>query len=278
MTKRYFKLTKKFSAALVLVFVLSFSAYAADADKVLARVGSDDITEADVLEFIQPFGQQAVMLYGTEQGRKMILDDVISMRLFAIDGEAKKLDETPEFKEQMLNIKRTVLAQSVMRDAVKDVTVSDDEAKKFYEENPAMFKNPERVRARHILVSGDENLAKVQDELKSGKSFDVVAKEYSIDPGSAANGGDLGEFPRGMMVPEFEKAAFELAKPGDVSEPVKTQFGWHIIKLEERIPESTIPFEQIKERLTQELREQKTQEILQNLTKELEAKYKVERF
>ena len=105
--------------------------------------------------------------------------------------------------------------------------------------------------------------------LSQGKSFDVVAKEYSIDPGSAANGGDLGEFPRGMMVPEFEKAAFELAKPGDVSEPVKTQFGWHIIKLEERIPESTIPFEQIKERLTQELREQKTQEILQNLTKEL---------
>ena len=279
-------MTKKFSAALVLVFLLAFSAYAADADKVLARVGSEDVTEAEVLESLeqisQQYGpqamQQALMFYGTEQGRKMILDDVISMRLFALEGEAKKLDETPEFKAQMLNIKRTMLAQSVMRDAVKNVTVSDDEAKKFYDENPGMFKNPERVHARHILVSGDENLAKVQDELKSGKSFDVVAKEYSQDPGSAANGGDLGEFPRGMMVPEFEKAAFELAKPGDVSEPVKTQFGWHIIKLEERIPESTIPFEQVKERLTQELREQKTQKILQDMAKELEEKYKVERF
>ncbi|MBQ3346713.1 MAG: peptidylprolyl isomerase [Synergistaceae bacterium] len=165
-----------------------------------------------------------------------------------------------------------------MREAIKGLTVSDDEARKFYDENPGMFKNPERVHARHILVSGDETLAKVQAELKAGKSFDVVAKEYSIDPGSAANGGDLGEFPRGMMVPEFEKAAFELKNPGDVSEPVKTQFGWHIIKLEERIPESPMPFEQVKSRLLQELQEQKTQTVLQEKAKALEEKYKVERF
>ncbi|MBQ2615645.1 MAG: peptidyl-prolyl cis-trans isomerase, partial [Synergistaceae bacterium] len=118
----------------------------------------------------------------------------------------------------------------------------------------------------------------VQEALKAGKSFDAVAKEYSIDPGSAINGGDLGEFPRGMMVPEFEKAAFELKNPGDVSEPVKTQFGWHIIKLEERIPESPMPFEQVKSRLLQELQEQKTQTVLQEKAKALEEKYKVERF
>ena len=141
-----------------------------------------------------------------------------------------------------------------------------------------MFKQPERIRARHILVSGDEELAKVQDELKAGKSFDVVAKEFSRDPGSAANGGDLGEFPRGMMVPEFEKAAFDLKNPGDVSAPVKTQFGWHIIKLEERIPESPIPFEQVKAKLVQELKDQKTQKLLQDKAKVLEEKYKVERF
>ena len=247
-------------------------------DKVLARVGSDDITESEVLEFIQPFGQQAMMLYATEQGRKMILDDVISMRLYALDAEDSKLGQSPEVQAQLNGARRAILAQAAMRDAIKDLTVSDDEARKFYDENPAMFKNPERVHARHILVSGDENLAKVQDELKAGKSFDVVAKEYSIDPGSAANGGDLGEFPRGMMVPEFEKAAFALKNPGDVSEPIKTQFGWHIIKLEEHIPESPIPFEQVKARLTQELKDQKTQKVLQDKAKVLEEKYKVERF
>ena len=270
-------MARKIFAAFILVLALSFSAYSADSDKVLARVGSEDITEAEVLEFIQPFGQQAVMLYGTEQGRKMILDDVISMRLYALDAEAAKLDQTPEFQSQLQNARRAMLAQAAMRAVIKDVNVSDDEVRKFYDDNPAMFKNPERVHARHILVSGDANLAKVQEELKSGKSFDVVAKENSIDTGSAANGGDLGEFPRGMMVPEFEKAAFELKNPGDVSEPVKTQFGWHIIKLEEHIPESPIPFEQVKARLTQELRDQKTQTLLQDKAKELEGKYKVER-
>ncbi|MBQ9574015.1 MAG: peptidylprolyl isomerase [Synergistaceae bacterium] len=165
-----------------------------------------------------------------------------------------------------------------MRDVIKDITVSDDEAKKFYSDNPTMFTQPERIHARHILVSGDEELAKVQSELKAGKSFDVVAKEYSRDPGSAANGGDLGEFPKGVMVPEFEKAAFALKNNGDVSEPVKTQFGWHIIKLEERIPESVVPFEQVKERILQELKDQKTQKLLQDKAKVLEEKYNVERF
>ncbi|MBQ4432097.1 MAG: peptidylprolyl isomerase [Synergistaceae bacterium] len=165
-----------------------------------------------------------------------------------------------------------------MREIIKDIAVSDDEARKFYDDNPAMFKQPERVRALHILVSDDATLAKVQEELKAGKSFDAVAKEYSIDPGSAANGGDLGEFPRGVMVPEFEKVAFDLKNPGDVSEPVKSQFGWHIIKLEEHIPESPMPFEQVKPRILQELKDQKTQDVLQDKAKELEGKYKVERF
>lgn len=270
-------MSKKIFAAFIIVLTLSLCAYGADSDKVLARVGSEDVTESEVLEFIQPFGQQAVMLYGTEQGRKMILDDVIAMRLYALDAEDAKLDQTPEFQAQLLNAKRAMLAQAAMQKAVEGLKISDEEAKKFYDSNPAMFKQPERVHARHILVSGDEELAKVQEELKAGKSFDAVAKEFSRDPGSAANGGDLGEFPRGMMVPEFEKAAFALKNPGDVSEPVKTQFGWHIIKLEERIPESVMPFEQVKDRLTNELKDQKTQQVLQDKAKELEKKYKVER-
>lgn len=271
-------LAKKFFAALILIFSFTFSAYAADSVKVLARVGSEDITEAEVLEFIQPFGQQALMLYGTEQGRKMILDDVISMRLFAVDAEKAGLDKTPEFQAQLANARRAMLAQHAMREIIKDIAVSDEEAKKFYDDNAKMFTQPERVHARHILVSDDVTLKKVQEELKAGKSFDAVAKQYSIDPGSAANGGDLGEFPRGVMVPEFEKAAFELKNPGDMSEPVKSQFGWHIIKLEEHIPESPMPFEQVKARIIQELKEQKTQDVLQDKAKELETKYKVERF
>ena len=275
---------KKFLAVVIFSALLVSVAYGAEnvsddkADKVLARVAGHDITESEVLDFIKPFGQQAMMLYGSEQGKKMILDDVISMRLYALDAEEKKLDQTPEFKKGLDDIRRTMLAQASMREAVKDLAVTDDEAKKFYDENPKLFTQPEKVRASHILVSDDENLAKVQAELKAGKSFDVAAKEFSIDPGSASNGGDLGEFPRGVMVPEFEKAAFDLKNPGDVSEPVKSQFGWHIIKLGEHIPESVMPFEQVKAHIVDELKGQKTQDILQNKAKELESKYQVERF
>ncbi len=271
---------KKFITAFIITLLLANLAFGAESSssKVVARVGSQDITETEVLAFIQPFGQQAVMLYGTEQGRKMIIDDVISMRLYALYGEEEKLDETPAFIEALANAKRAMLAQAAMRREIANLVIRDDEAKKFYDENPNLFTQPERVHARHILVSDDATLAKVQEELKAGKSFDVVAKEYSTDPGSALNGGDLGEFPRGVMVPEFEKAAFDLKNPGDVSEPVKSQFGWHIIKLEEHIPESPTAFEQVKSQIMQELREQKTQDILQAKSKELEEKYKVERF
>ena len=199
------------------------------------------------------------MLYASEQGRKMVIDDLISMRLYALDAEEKKLDQNPEFIENLETVRRTMLAQVAMREVIKDITVSEDEVKKFYEDNQKLFTQPERVSASHILVSDDETLAKVQSELKAGKSFDAVAKEFSIDPGSASNGGDLGEFPKGVMVPEFEKAAFELKNPGDVSEPVKSQFGWHVIKLGEHIPESVMPFEQVKDHIEQEVREKKTQ-------------------
>ncbi|MBQ7578365.1 MAG: peptidylprolyl isomerase [Synergistaceae bacterium] len=167
-----------------------------------------------------------------------------------------------------------------MRELLKGITVSDDEAQKFYDDNKNSFMQPEKVHARHILISGDadELAAKIIADLKAGASFDVLAKEYSLDPGSKANGGDLGEFPRGVMVPDFEKAAFALKNPGDISEPVKSQFGLHIIKLEAKIPAAPTPFEQVKPRIMQELREKKTQELLKARSEELEKIYKVERF
>ena len=276
----YFIMAKKILLISLFVILLASAAQAAavSGDKVLARVAGHDITESEALEFIKPFGQQAMMLYASEQGRKMVIDDLISMRLYALDAEEKKLDQTPEFIENLENIKRTMLAQAAMKEVIQDISVTEDEVKKFYDENQKLFTQPERVHASHILVSDDASLAKVQEELKAGKSFDVVAKEFSIDPGSAANGGDLGEFPRGVMVPEFEKAAFELKNPGDVSEPVKSQFGWHLIKLGEHVPESVMPIEQVKAHIEQELREKKTQDLLQARSKELEDKYKVERF
>ena len=282
-------MTKRFCAVLVILTLTLFAGLAVAAEneneskpgaKVLARVGSQDITEAEVFMFLQPFGQQAMMLYGTEQGRKMILDDVISMRLYALEGEKAKLDEAPDFRAALENTRRAMLAQSAMREMIKDIKITDEETRKFYDEHQDMFMQQERVHARHILVKAESEdiLAKIQNDLKAGVSFDALAKQYSIDPGSAVNGGDLGEFPRGVMVPEFEEAAFGLKNPGDISEPVKSQFGWHIIKLEGHIPEAPSPFEQVRPQIMQELHNQKSQDLLKQHAEELEKVYKVERF
>ena len=119
------------------------------------------------------------------------------------------------------------LARAAIDASLKDVTVSDEEAKKFYDEHPDQFTQPERVHVRHVLISDDvtsaDAIAKIQADLKAGVSFDEVAKSRSLCP-SAAQGGDLGEVSKGQMVPEFEAAAFALKNPGDLSEPVKTQF------------------------------------------------------
>ena len=285
MTRKFFR---SFMIFMIIALLANF-AYAADsgsysennpAQKVVARVASQDITELEVMMFLQPFGQQAMMLWGSEQGRKMIIDDVISMRLYALEGESKKLDEAPEFKAAIENTRRAMLAQSAMRELIKDINVTDEETRKFYEDNTAMFMQQERIHARHILVKpeSEDTAVKIIEYLKAGISFDVLAEEYSIDPGSKINGGDLGEFPRGVMVPEFEEAAFALKNPGDISEPVKSQFGWHIIKLEEKIPEAPAPFEQVKQQIIQEIQNQKTQELLKTHAEELEKVYKVERF
>ena len=248
--------------------------------KVLARVDGKDITEEEVFQVLQSMGPQAMMMYGSPEGRKMVLDELISMRLFALDGAKAKLDETAEFKATMENLRARVLAQAAMRDAIKDVAVTDDEVKKFYDENPEHFTQPERVHARHILLPDDaasaDQIAKVQADLKAGTSFEELAKSMSQDPGSAPNGGDLGEFQKGQMVKEFEDAAFALKEPGDISEPVKTQFGWHIIKLEKHIPAAVIPFDEVKSQIMQEVENRKVSEILKARAEELKKSFKVE--
>ena len=248
--------------------------------KVLARVDGNPITEEEVLQLLQSMGPQAMMMYGSPEGRRMLLDELVSMRLFALEGARAKLDETAEFRATMESLRMRVLAQAAMRQAIKDVSVTDEDAKKFYDEHPEHFTQPERVHARHILLNDEtasaDQIAKVQADLKAGVAFEELAKSLSQDPGSAPQGGDLGEFQRGQMVPEFEAAAFALKEPGDVSEPVKTQFGWHIIKLEKHIPSSPVPFETVKPQILQEVENAKISETLKARAEELKKSFNVE--
>lgn len=250
-----------------------------DPEKVLARVEGQEIKEKDVDQIIRMMGPQGAMMYDNPQGRKAVLDELVSMRLFALKGAAEKLDQTPDFQAALETFRVQSLARAAIDAALKDVSVTDEEAKNFYDGHPDQFTQPERVHVRHILVSDDvtsaDTIAKVQAELKGGASFDELAKAHSLCP-SSAQGGDLGEVSKGQMVPEFESAAFALKNPGDVSEPVKTQFGWHVIKLESRIPETVEPFDTVKPQLLQYLANEKKGEAFKAATELLKKTYKVE--
>jgi peptidyl-prolyl cis-trans isomerase C len=167
-------------------------------------------------------------------------------------------------------------------------TVSDQEIKTFYESRPALFKQPEQVRASHILIKvepqADEShktaarkkIQKIQQRLQKGEDLAALAQEFSQCP-SSAKGGDLGYFRRGQMVKPFEEAAFAL-KPGEVSDVVETKFGYHLIKVIEKKSETTIAFEDIKDRLEQYLKQEKVQKEVSLYAQKLKEKAKVERF
>lgn len=251
----------------------------ADPEKVLAKVADREIREKDIDQVIRMMGPQGAMMYDNPQGRRAVLDELVSMHLFALKGAEEKLDQTPEFKTAVETFRNQSLARAAIDASLKDVTVSDEEAKKFYDEHPDQFTQPERVHVRHVLISDDvtsaDAIAKIQADLKAGVSFDEVAKSRSLCP-SAAQGGDLGEVSKGQMVPEFEAAAFALKNPGDLSEPVKTQFGWHIIRLEGRTPSSVEPFDTVKPQLVQYLTNEKKGEVFKNAVEGLKKTYKVE--
>ncbi|MDA8308652.1 MAG: peptidylprolyl isomerase [Deltaproteobacteria bacterium] len=174
-------------------------------------------------------------------------------------------------------------------DLAAKTTVTPQEVKAFYDENPQFFKTPEMVRASHILIKVAKNatpkqkaaaLAKIkaiQKRIKNGEDFAKAAKEYSQDPATRANGGDLNFFAKGQMVPSFDKAAFAL-KPGQVSGIVTTRYGYHLIKVTARKPAGIIPFDKVKDQIEQHLRAQKIQEALPAYVEALKSKAKIETF
>ena len=170
----------------------------------------------------------------------------------------------------------------------KKATVSGQEIKAFYEDHPDLFKQPEQVRASHILIKVEpqvdesqkatarKRIEEIQQRLQKGEDFAALAQEFSQCP-SSAKGGDLGYFRRGQMVKPFEEATFAL-KPGEVSDVVETKFGYHLIKVIEKKPETAIAFEDIKDRLEQYLKKEKVQKEVSLYAQKLKEKAKVERF
>lgn len=242
------------------------------ADTVLATVAGVNITENDIDNVIAgyPAEEQAKMQNPTV--RNKILEQLISTRLFALEAREKGLDKTDEFTTLLEKLKDEVLGQMMVTELVKDLTVSEADEKAFYEENKDQFVMPPQVSAKHILVETEKQALDIKAEIETGKiSFEDAAKKYSSCP-SKERGGDLGFFQRGQMVPEFENTAF-AGKIGEVTAPVQTQFGWHIVLVNDKKGEEPISFEEAKEMIHNRLMRVKQKELYASELNRLSEKY-----
>ncbi len=244
-------------------------------NNVLAVVGGKQITNADVDAMIASMGQQG-QAYMSPQGRAMILEELIAQKLLLLDATRNLYEREPAFKEQLARVKEDLLINYAVGKVVSGVRVTDDEAKKFFDENPDQFMGQETVSASHILVDSEEKANELLAKITAGEvSFEDAARENSSCP-SGAQGGSLGEFGRGQMVPEFDSACFSM-EVGEVRGPVQTQFGYHLIRLDGKKAAETLHFGDVREAITRQLTMEKQQAAYRSKINQLKILYPVER-
>ena len=243
--------------------------------KILATVNGIAITEDEVNELIAALGPRG-QSYNNPEGRKAVLSQVIASKLMLIDARANLYETEPAFKAELARLRENLLISYATEKAVSSVSVSDKEVEDYYETHKGRFMNDETVNASHILVESEELALELLGKIKSGEmTFEDAAKQHSTCP-SGQNGGNLGDFGKGQMVPEFDVAVFAM-EVGEISDaPVKTQFGYHIIKLNAKNPAENIPLSEIAGEIKEAMLSEKRREAYERKLNQLRILYPVE--
>ena len=230
------------TGGLAMVLLASLPLRAEDANPVLAKVNGSEIRQSDVTLAEEELGPSLAQMDPATK-KENVLAFLIDMKIVAKAAEDKKIEDRPDFKARLAFTRNRLLMDSLLASEGKAAT-TDEAMKKVYDEAAKQIEGEQEVHARHILVETEDEAKAIEAELKKGADFAELAKTKSKDPG-ASDGGDLGFFTKDQMVPEFATVAFSL-EPGKISDPVKTQFGWHIIKVEEKRNRKAPDFEQVK--------------------------------
>jgi len=265
--RRYFGII----VSLLLVMVFIHGNVSAKDDDVVAKIGDRKIT---ISEFNKMLGyldsEKQKLIEKNPQLKENLLQQYIQGIVISKLAKKKGFDKNPELKEQLEMIKDNYIAiEYLKKEVTNKVGVSEEDIKAYYESHKDEFKTPEMVRSRHILIKTDPSASdndkkkargkaeEILKKIKAGEDFAKLASDVSDDTGSKPKGGELGFFPKGRMVKSFEDAAFSL-KPGEVSGIVETQFGYHIIKVEEKKEPGMEPFDTAKEKIKQKLLQERT--------------------
>ena len=233
-----------------------------DQTEVVATYSGKKLTGADVVQEIERLpGPSRAYLSAPDRKRQFVENMILNDLLFT-EAQKAGYDKDPDIEKQVSDMRKRLVVQRLMREYQTPPTITDDDAKKYYDENPNLFSSTQ-IKASHILVKDEETAKRLHAQLVADPSkFADLAKQESTDKTSGAKGGDLGKFGQGRMVPDFERVAFSL-KPGQLSDPVKTQYGWHLILVTEREEGERKPFDQVKEQIKTTLRNKQLQDAVQ---------------
>lgn len=264
------KLSQSFHAVALSACLLGAAAFSAHAeDKVVATVNGHSITESDLSLAEAEIGNELGNLpEGTR--RRVLVEFMIENQLYAEAANEQKLGDGPDFDKRMAFWRQRALRDAYFEKTVK-ASIGEEAARAIYEDKVKQVKPEDEVQARHILVASEDEAKKMLVRVEAGEDFAQLAKENSGDAGSKTQGGMLGYFGKGQMVPQFEEAAFALKK-GEVSKPVQSQFGWHVIKVEDRRQKPPPSFDEVKDRLIGSMVQSKAQ----NIATELRGKAKID--
>ena len=243
-------------------------------DYTIINLDGEEIKYSDVMEIWKGLFQGgAVPDFNSfdENIRQNVLRGLVSERLIYKEALKNGVDKSEDIKKRLENLQKQLVIQTYVENKSKSL-VTDDQIKALYDEKVAAAKGQEELKARHILVASEAEAKKISADLKKGGDFEKVAKDKSTDKGYSVNGVDLGWISKEKMVPEFFDATNKLKK-GEVSTPVKSSFGWHVIKLEDRRAVKVPPFEESKEALRSELSNKAVQSYVESLLKTATIKY-----
>ncbi len=245
-------------------------------NKILATVGGNPITEADVDEFLAALGQRG-QGYNTTEGRAMILGQLIDNKLLLLDARRNLFEGEADFRTQLAKLKENLLINYAANKALSAAgNVTDAEIEAYYNENPDKFNTGDTVNASHILVDTEELASEIYEKIASGAmTFEEAAEKNSTCP-SSSRGGNLGDFGKGQMVPEFDEAVFSM-EVGEVTKtPVKTQFGYHLIKLNSKTEASVAPLNEVRDGIRSMLASEKQKKAYESKINQLKIMYPVD--
>ncbi|QER42788.1 hypothetical protein F1847_08525 [Thermodesulfobacterium sp. TA1] len=273
---------------LVLMFVWGRQiGYGAEA-KVLAEVGPYKLYEEEVEKVLNQDPQVQELIKSSpgakEQIKKTLVERWITLSLLGLAAKDEGLDKTPEVQRELANIEKQVLAQKYLKAKLAGIKVSEEELKSYYEKNKERYVEPEAVELKHILVYLSPKAKKEEEEkalkkanqiraqLLKGAKFEDLAKAYSDDTQSKNQGGSLGIIKKGETDPQFEAKIFSL-NPGEISQPIRSNYGYHLIKVVKKIPAKTLTFEEAKPLVERDLIEEKEEVLMKDLIQKLSQKY-----